>query len=113
MEDLHVAGMMQNHTLARAIADVGMGEFGRQLEYKATWSGSRLVKANRWFPSSKQCSRCHQVKEILSLSERVYTCTGCGLVMDRDLNAAINLEQLSTASSAGFQACGEVAVAAL
>jgi putative transposase len=113
MEELHVAGMMKNHNLARAIADVGMGEFGRQLAYKATWSGSRLVKANRWFPSSKQCSRCHQVKEILSLSERVYHCAGCGQVMDRDLNAAINLMQLSTASSAGFQACGEVAVAAL
>jgi putative transposase len=113
MEALNVAGMMKNHNLARAIGEVGMGEFGRQMEYKAVWSGSRLLKADRWFPSSKQCSRCHQVKETLSLSERVYHCAGCGQVIDRDLNAAINLEQLSTASSAGFQACGEVAVAAL
>jgi putative transposase len=101
MEDLHVAGMMKNHSLARVIGDVGMGEFGRQLEYKAAWSGSRFIKADRWFPSSKRCSRCHRVKETLSLSERVYHCAGCGLVIDRDLNAAINLEQLSTASSAG------------
>jgi putative transposase len=113
MEDLHVAGMMRNHSLARVIGEVGMGAFGRQLEYKTAWSGSRLLKADRWFPSSKQCSRCHQVKETLSLSERVYHCAGCGQVIDRDLNAAINLMQLSTASSAGFQACGEVAVAAL
>jgi transposase len=113
MEALHVAGMMKNHTLARAIGDVGMGEFGRQLAYKAVWSGSRFLKADRWFPSSKRCSRCHQVKETLSLSERVYRCAGCGLDIDRDLNAAINLEQLSTASSAGIEACGEVALAAL
>ena len=101
MEDLHVAGMMRNHSLARVIGEVGMGAFGRQLEYKTAWSGSRLLKADRWFPSSKQCSRCHQVKEALSLSERVYSCNDCGLVIDRDLNAAINLMQLSTASSAG------------
>jgi putative transposase len=103
MEDLHVAGMMRNHSLARVIGEVGMGAFGRQLEYKTAWSGSRLLKADRWFPSSKQCSRCHQVKETLSLSERVYHCAGCGQVIDRDLNAAINLEQLSTASSAGLR----------
>ena len=102
MEELHVAGMMKNHNLARAIGDVGMGEFGRQLAYKAAWSGSHFVKADRWFPSSKRCSRCHRVKETLSLSERVYRCNDCGLVIDRDLNAAINLEQLSTASSAGI-----------
>ena len=120
IEDLHVRGMMQNGKLARAIADVGLGEFGRQMAYKCAWYGSQLVKADRWFPSSKRCSRCGQVKESLALSERIYHCAVCGLTIDRDRNAALNLQQLTTtASSAGgdgaavAQACGEVALAAL
>lgn len=113
LEDLNVAGMLQNRKLARAIADVGMGEFGRQMAYKGDWYGVHVVRADRWFPSSKRCSGCGQVKESLSLSERVYRCEACGLLLDRDLNAARNLAQYSettTASSAGSEACGEAAV---
>ena len=113
MENLNVRGMMQNRKLARSIADVGMGEFGRQIRYKCDWYGISLLEADRWFPSSKQCSRCGQRKESLTLSERTYHCPNCGLMIDRDLNAAINLKQLSTASSAGSEACGEVALAIL
>ena len=94
-------GMMQNRKLARAIGDVGMGEFGRQAAYKCVWYGSELMKADLWFPSSKMCCQCGHVKEALTLGERTYRCEKCGSVIDRDLNAAINLEQLSTASSAG------------
>jgi putative transposase len=111
IEKLNVKGMMLNRKLARSIADVGMGEFGRQIRYKCDWYGISLLEADRWFPSSKQCSRCGQRKESLTLSERTYYCPNCGLMIDRDLNAAINLEQLSTASSAGSEACGEVALA--
>ena len=103
LEDLHIAGMMQNHKLARAIGDVGIGEFRRQMAYKCDWYGIDLQLADRWYPSSKRCSGCGHIKESLSLSERIYRCEVCGLVLDRDLNAALNLAQLSqaTASSAG------------
>jgi putative transposase len=113
IEDLNVKGMMQNRKLARSIADVGMGEFGRQIRYKCSWYGINLLTADRWFPSSKQCSSCGHRQEALTLSERTYCCPVCGLVIDRDSNAAINLKQLSTASSAGSEACGEVALAIL
>ncbi len=106
-EDLHVRGMLKNHKLARAISDVGMGEFRRQLEYKTTWYGSRLMIADRFFPSSKRCSRCHHVKEELSLSERVFKCEVCGFECDRDLNAALNLEGLAGSSPDTQNACGE------
>ncbi|MCI0581189.1 MAG: transposase [Chloroflexi bacterium] len=107
IESLNVAGMMQNEKLARAMADVGLGEFGRQMAYKCHWSGSRLMQADCWFPSSKRCSGCGQVKTELSLSERVYRCPTCDLVIDRDLNAARNLAQLATGSSSGSNACGD------
>ena len=93
LEDLNVSGMLKNHHLAQAIADVGMAEFRRQLEYKGTWYGCEVLLADRFFPSTKRCSQCGRKQEI-SLAERVYSCQGCGMVLDRDLNAAINLEQL-------------------
>lgn len=104
LEDLNLSGMVKNHKLAKAISDVGMGEFRRQLEYKAKWYGRQIIIVDRYFPSSKLCSRCGQVKEKLELSERVYTCD-CGLEIDRDLNAAINLA--NTARLAGIQAYGD------
>jgi putative transposase len=108
IEKLNVSGMLQNHCLARAIADVGMYELDRQVRYKAAWSGSEVVAADRWYPSSKRCSGCGEIKDELDLSERVYVCERCGLVMDRDLNAARNLAQLATTvSSTGSDACGE------
>jgi len=73
--------------------DMGFYEFRRQLTYKCTLRGSKLVVIDRWFPSSKTCSNCGTKKEALSLSERVFECGHCGFVLDRDLNAAINLSK--------------------
>jgi putative transposase len=94
VEDLNVAGMVKNHRLARAISDAGFGEIRRQLAYKTDWNGGTLIVADRWYPSSKRCSGCGVVKTKLRLSERVFTCTTCGLVLDRDANAALNLASL-------------------
>ena len=91
IEDLHVAGMVKNHHLAKSISDAAFGEFRRQLEYKTARSGARLHVVDRWYRSSKTCSGCGSVKAKLSLSERTYRCDSCGLAMDRDLNAAINI----------------------
>lgn len=91
IEDLHVAGMVKNHHLAKSIMDAAFGEFRRQLEYKTARTGARLHIVDRWYRSSKTCSGCGSVKAKLSLSERTYRCDSCGLVLDRDLNAAINI----------------------
>ena len=91
IEDLNVAGMVKNHHLAKAVSDAAFAEFRRQLEYKTAKTGARLHVVDRWFASSKTCSKCGRVKAKLSLAERVYKCDGCGLVMDRDLNAAVNI----------------------
>ena len=105
IEDLGVSGMMKNRRLARVIADVGLYEFRRQLEYKCQWYGSELVIVFRTFPSSKLCSQCGHRKKELSLSEREYECEQCGLVIDRDLNAALNLVAVSLPETEN--ACGE------
>ena len=91
IEDLNVSGMLKNRKLSRAIADVGLYEFRRQLTYKAAASGCALKVVSRWFPSSKTCSSCGSVKESLDLSERVFVCEDCGYVADRDINAAKTL----------------------
>lgn len=96
MEDLNVKGMMANRKLSKAVADSGLHEFRRQMEYKAAWHGRTIVLADRWFASSKTCSCCGQIKSDLKLSDRIYRCD-CGLVMDRDENAAQNLLKLCTA----------------
>jgi putative transposase len=106
VEDLNVSGMMKNHHLARAISDVSFSEFRRQLEYKCGWYGSELVVIDRWYPSSKLCSGCGAINNDLKLSDRVYKCD-CGLEMDRDLNAAINIRNYYTAKHAGINACGD------
>jgi putative transposase len=111
IENLHVAGMLKNHHLAQAIADVGFGEFRRQLTYKAAWYGSRVALADRWEPSSKTCSGCGWMDEELDLGDRTFHCRNsrvpCGLVLDRDLNAAINLAKLADSSPDNANACGE------
>jgi putative transposase len=89
--------MLSNHKLAQAIADCGFHEFKRQLEYKAKKFGCEIIIADRFYPSSKTCSRCGHKKENLSLSERIYCCENCGFEIDRDLNAAINLSRLAKA----------------
>ena len=91
VEDLNVIGMMKNRHLSKAIQDQSLGEFFRQMEYKCAWNGIELVKVGRFYPSSKTCSCCGEVKHDLKLSERTYKCPRCGLVIDRDYNAAINL----------------------
>jgi putative transposase len=98
-EDLNVAGMLRNRRLARRIADAGFGLLRRQLAYKTTWHGGRLALAGRFYPSSKTCSGCGAVKAKLRLSERTYHCEPCGLVIDRDLNAARNLAALTGGAS--------------
>ena len=97
VEDLNVVGMVKNHRLAKAVSDAAFAEFHRQLEYKTAKTGARLHVVDRWYPSSKTCSKCGRVKAKLSLAERVYKCDGCGLVMDRDLNAAINIRVAGSA----------------
>ncbi|MBK5305186.1 MAG: transposase [Frankiaceae bacterium] len=91
LETLSTKNLMANSRLARSIADEGWGELGRQLTYKADWAGGTVLLAPRFFPSSKTCSSCGSVKAKLALSERTYTCDRCGLVLDRDLNAAATL----------------------
>lgn len=107
IEDLSVTRMLCNHRLARHIADAGWGEFRRMLGYKTKWYGSRLIVAPRFYPSSRTCSECRSVKPTLALSERKFVCENCGVILNRDENAARNLAYLSTASSAGSNACGE------
>jgi putative transposase len=103
IEDLNVSGMMANRKLAKAIADMSFFEFRRQLTYKCQLYGSKLVVVDQWFPSSKTCSKCGTKKETLGLDERVFECSHCGFVLDRDLNAAINLSQFSPLKNgAGF-----------
>ena len=91
LEDLNVLGLAKNHRIASAILDGGYGELTRQIEYKTKWYGSNVVYVDRYFPSSKMCSCCGNVKKELKLSERVYHCDVCGHTQDRDLNAAINI----------------------
>ena len=92
IEDLNVSGMMKNRHLSKAIAQQKLHEFRRQLEYKCQWYGVRLIIADRFYPSSKLCSCCGKIKKDLNLSDRVYRCE-CGNVMDRDLQAAMNLRE--------------------
>ncbi len=91
IEDLNTAGMLANRRLARVISDAAFGELRRQLVYKSGWYSTQLIIADRWFPSSKTCSRCGTVKADLTLAERTYTCATCELAIDRDINAAINI----------------------
>ena len=95
IEDLAVANMLRNRSLARHIAGASWAELRRQLEYKSAQAGVRLIVADRWFASSKTCSGCGTAKAKLALSERTYVCTACGLVLDRDVNAALNLAALA------------------
>lgn len=107
IEDLHVAGMLKNHCLAQAVSDSNFGEIRRQLEYKSAYHGTHLVLVDRFYPSSKTCSSCGYIKPELSLSERTYVCEDCGMVLDRDLNAAINLRMVAVSSIDTQNAYGE------
>jgi len=105
IEDLNVRGMMANRHLARSIADMSFFEFRRQLDYKAAMRGGLVKVADRFYASSKTCSACGHKLEILPLSVREWTCPACGVVHDRDVNAAINLKDMAVSST--VSACGE------
>jgi putative transposase len=92
LEDLNVSGMMINHKLSKAIAELGLYEMRKQIEYKSKWYGREMVLVSRWYPSSKKCSCCGNIKYNLKLSDRIYKCDNCGLEIDRDVNASINIE---------------------
>jgi putative transposase len=121
LEDLAVAAMGRSlhRGFRRGVADAGLGELGRQLNYKAAWHGRVVVKVDRWFPSSKTCSGCGHIHAGLRLQDSRWTCPACGSELDRDLNAAINIEREglrllvpSTPRSGGTDAQGESASAA-
>jgi putative transposase len=91
IEDLNVRAMTRDRLLMRSVADASWGELAAMLEYKCRWYGAELIRADRFFPSSKICSACGFRKERLELKERTFSCEKCGVVLGRDLNAAINL----------------------
>lgn len=95
IEDLDINKMLKNKYLSEQIHEAKFFEFRRQLEYKCKWNNINLIIADRWYPSSKICSNCGHKKTKLSLSERTYICENCGNIIDRDLNAAINLKKLA------------------
>ena len=100
LEDLTVANLMRNPHLARSIADAAWGELRRQLTYKAAWYGTELVVAPRFFASTRTCSACRELHEPMTLAQRVFRCEGCGLRVDRDINAADNLAAWAEAAHA-------------
>lgn len=99
IEDLNVKGMLTNGRLARAIADMGWFEFRRQITYKSAWRGGQVVVADRWYASSKTCSCCGFTVQALDLNMRKWVCKGCGVLHDRDVNAAINLKNMAVSST--------------
>ncbi len=105
IESLRPENLLKNPALARSLADASFGEFVRQLEYKCRWYGSRLVRADPFYPSTQLCSGCGARKEM-PLSERTYSCPACGLVMDRDLNAGRNLAMVAASSAETVNAGG-------
>jgi len=107
LEDLNVKGMVKNHKLAKSISDVSWNEFRRQLEYKCKWNSKHFILIDRYFPSTKTCSGCGAWKDM-PLDLRFYDCPKCGLHMDRDLNAAINIREkgLDTLGRREIKACG-------
>ena len=92
LEDLNVKGIMKNRHLSKAVQQQGFGEFRRQIEYKSAWNNIPVIIADRFFPSSKLCSCCGNIKKDLKLSDRIYKCE-CGNVIDRDYQASLNLKR--------------------
>lgn len=105
VESLNVAGMLRNPCLAKSLSDASMAELLRQIKYKADWASTVVIEVDRWFPSSKTCSGCGLIKDHLPLSADWFVCDECGLSIDRDLNAAINLREWAVSSTA-TKACG-------
>jgi len=95
IENLNIKGMITNHKLAGAISDAGWGMFVTMLEYKADWYGKNILKIGRFEPSSKTCSCCGYINKELTLKDRAWTCNGCGTLLNRDVNAAINIKSFA------------------
>ena len=91
LEDLQVRNMVKNHCLAKSISDVSWSKFVELLRYKAEWYGRELVQIDKFFPSSKTCSSCGNIKKDLTLKDREYQCSSCGTKIDRDYNASLNI----------------------
>lgn len=91
MEDLCIKDMMKNKSIAKQVQKIGLYEFKRQMEYKCKWNNIEFIQVDRYYPSSKMCSQCGEIKKDLKLSNRTYKCEKCGLIIDRDFNASINL----------------------
>lgn len=91
IEDLNISGMMKNRHLSKAIAEQSFYRFSNVLKYKCEWNNIELLKADRFYPSSKMCSCCGNIKKDLKLKDRTYNCTNCGFIIDRDYNASLNL----------------------
>jgi len=111
MEDLNVQGMMRNHRVSKSLSDVSFYAFRLKLGWKATKYGKNLVLIGRFDPSSKLCSSCGNIKHDLKLSERIYRCDACGLIMDRDYNSSRNIRRMGShkgrAGAARIHACGD------
>ena len=104
LEDLNVRGMLANHHLAKSIGDAGWSAFVTMIGYKGAWYGCQVEKISRWYPSSKTCSVCGTKMEVMLLKVRMWQCPICETVHDRDVNAAINILNRSTAGAAGSNA---------
>ena len=91
MEDLNITSMMKNKSISKQLCKLGLHEFTRQMKYKCEWNGIEFIQVDRWYPSSKKCSHCGTIKKDLKLSDRRYKCNECGLDVDRDFNASLNL----------------------
>ena len=101
IEDLNIKGMLKNHCLAQSISDASWGTFVDMLEYKANWYGKNILKIGRFDPSSKTCSVCGNINKELTLQDREWTCKKCGSLLDRDVNAAINIKNFSLKTVCG------------
>lgn len=93
METLSIEDMMKNKRMRNFLQEQLLAEFIRQMRYKCEWNSIEFIQANRYYPSSKRCSKCGFIKKNLDISERTYVCEKCGFVIDRDYNAALNLSQ--------------------
>ena len=115
MEDLNVSGMMKNHKLSKSIQDVSFCELKQILQYKASWNDKQIVFIDRFYPSSKTCHCCGYKNDSLQLSDRQWVCPKCGVIHDRDINAAKNIleegKRIIGLSSPEFKRVGEQAVA--
>lgn len=107
VENLNISGMIKNRKLSQSISDVGWGEFVRQLKYKSEWYGNNLIEIGRFEPSSKMCSNCEAINDLLTLKDREWACTNCGSFHDRDINAAINIKNLGLKKHSGEGISGE------